>query len=287
MDASASEIRAWARANGHAVNDKGGIPGAVREAYSAAHNGGPAPGPDYPPGMTDDDFETAEAEIPDDDDMREVPPRPVSPKVTPRSTAQSLTGRFKRGSTSGKRKTRPKHPRVSTADLIGSAWRIGAKVLQPLPPLYRVVRLQSEIAGPMLDGQVKGTFVDPVLQVLARHYQAGETMGALLGPNMGIAAAMWHQTQCAKQGVEPNPVIMQACEEVTRYGLKSMMHLGGEAMAARIAAEREEEEKYGATVDMLLEWIMSPPADRETEEANMAAAAAAFAGQPVPEPAAV
>ncbi len=34
--ASASEIRAWARANGHVVRDRGTIPAAIREAFEAA-----------------------------------------------------------------------------------------------------------------------------------------------------------------------------------------------------------------------------------------------------------
>jgi len=34
--ASASQIRAWARANGHVVSDRGAIPAAVRAAFEAA-----------------------------------------------------------------------------------------------------------------------------------------------------------------------------------------------------------------------------------------------------------
>lgn len=35
--ASPAEIRAWARDNGHDVPERGRIPGAIREAYDAAH----------------------------------------------------------------------------------------------------------------------------------------------------------------------------------------------------------------------------------------------------------
>lgn len=34
---SASEVREWARANGHQVSDRGRVPAAVMEAYRAAH----------------------------------------------------------------------------------------------------------------------------------------------------------------------------------------------------------------------------------------------------------
>ncbi|SFT21255.1 Lsr2 family protein [Streptomyces sp. ok210] len=34
---SAAEIRAWARENGHQVNDRGRVPASTREAYQKAH----------------------------------------------------------------------------------------------------------------------------------------------------------------------------------------------------------------------------------------------------------
>lgn len=282
MAASDSQIRAWAHETGHPVSDRGRVAQDARDAYNAAHNG--TPPPDYPPGMTDTDFDAAEADPPDELDditMAEAVPRQPSPKAgTSRLTSRLLGGRSKRGKSSGKRKATP---RVSTADLIGSAWRMGAKLV-PVLPLQRTLSLQSEIAGPMIDGQVKGTIVDPVLQVLARHYQAGEVIGALAGPNLGIGAAMYHQVQCAKQEIDPNPLVLQACAEVTRYGLKAMMRLGGDAFAARLAQEKEDEERYGASVDMILAWIMSPPADPATEEENAAKMADVFAGQAPPGP---
>jgi len=282
MDASDSEIRAWARERDMPVNTKGAVSKAVREAYSAAHNGGPVPGPDYPEGMTDADFDLAEAVIPDDD-MAEVPPLPVAaPKATSRMTPSKLSARFRRGRPSGKRKTKPKHPRVSTADLIGSGWRIAAKVAQPLPPMYRTLRLQSVIAGPLIDDAVKGTMVDPILQPLARLSRAGETVSALVAPNLAIGAMAYHLHQTSG---EPNPVVMQACQEMLRYGLMAMMRVGGDAFAQQLAKDRADEQQYGTSVDELMAMILADLADPATEEANIAAMAARFAGQPEPEPA--
>jgi len=280
MDASDSEIRAWARERDMPVNTKGAVSKAVREAYSAAHNGGPVPGPDYPEGMTDADFDLAEAVIPDDD-MAEVPPLPVAaPKATSRMTPSRLSGAFRRGKTSGKRKTKPKHPRVSTADLIGSGWRIAAKVAQPLPPMYRTLRLQSVIAGPLIDDAVKGTMVDPILQPLARLSRAGETVSALVAPNLAIGAMAYHLHQTSG---EPNPVVMQACQEMLRYGLMAMMRVGGDAFAQQLAKDKADEQQYGTSVDELMAMILADLADPATEEANIAAMAARFAGQPEPE----
>lgn len=287
--ASDAEVRAWARETGWAAPDgrpvsvKGAVGQAARDAYSAAHNGGGS-GPDYPDGMTGDDFDLAQADEPDDDGyLAETPPARVRPKASSRTTPQTLSSRFRRGKGSGARKA--KQPRVSTADLIGSAWRIGAKLAQPLPPLYRVVRLQSVIAGPLLDDAVKGTAADTVLQPLARLSRVSETASALLLPDLAIGAATYHQMQAAKAGQDPSPVVMQACEEMLRHGLIAMMRVGGDAFAAQLAKDRDDEQRYGGDVDAIMAFIMAAPADPATEEANIASMAARFAGQPEPEPA--
>ena len=292
MDASDAEVRAWARSQGREVSDKGKVGQALRSDYSAAHNGHGAPG-DYPPGMTDADFGLAEAitpdDGPDDPEFAETAPRQVSPKG-PRAVT-TLTGRLRRGGGKGSRSRKPssrgsKRPRVSTSDLIGSAWRIAAKLAAPVPPMYRTLRLQSVIAGPLIDDAVSGTIADRVLQPLARMSRTGETTAALLAPNVAIGMAAWCQVQAAKTGTAPSPVIMQGCQEMLRYGLIAMMRVGGDAFAAQLAREKDDEQKYGASVDLIMEWIMSEPADPAAEEANIARMAARFAGQPEPEPAA-
>ena len=285
MPADDATIRAWAQDNGVQVSSKGRVAQATRDAYTAAHNGGDAgPGPDYPPGMTDADFDTATADEPDEF-PDEVAPRPVGPKASPVTIPRSLRNRLKRGTSSGKRKTKPKQPRVSTADLIGSAWRIGAKLAQPIPPMYRTLRLQSVIAGPLCDDAVKGTVIDPFLQPLARLTRAGETVSALVAPNVAIGIMAWHAQHAAAQGQEPNPVVMQASAEMLRHGLLAMMRVGGDAFAAQLAAEQADEERFGGSVDAIMAWIMAPPADPATEEANIARMASMFAGEePAPQP---
>jgi hypothetical protein len=283
--ASDSEIRAWAHEHGIKVSSKGRVPEAVRGAHRAAHNGEPAAAADYPDGMTDDDF-LAEADPPPfDEDMAETPPRPVTPKAGSSPTLTRLNAAFKRGKTSARPKAKAKgKPRVSTADLIGSAWRIGAKIAQPLPPMYRTLRLQSVIAGPLLDDAVKGTMVDPFLQPLARLSRAGETVSALVAPNLAIGAMAYHLQQT---NGEPNPIVMQACQEMLRHGLMAMMRVGGDAFAAQLAKDQDDEQRYGADIEQIMAWILAEPADPATEEANIARVAARFAGQPEPEPAAM
>ena len=280
MDGSDADVRAWARATDRTVSSKGAVSQALRDEYRAAHNGEPLPGPDYPPGMSNDDFDLAEAVIPDDDGMAEARPGP-RPKASSRS--KSLRERFKPGSSSGKPTKRgaKAKPRVSTAELIGSGWRIAAKVAQPLPPMYRTLRLQSVIAGPLIDDAVKGTMIDPFLQPLARLSRAGETVSALIAPNLAIGAMAYHLNQTEGN---PNPVVMQACQEMLRHGLMAMMRVGGEAFAEQLAKERDDQERFGGDVDMIMAFILADPSDPAEEEANIAAMAARFAGQPEPAP---
>jgi hypothetical protein len=283
MNADDSTIRAWAQVTGRDVAAKGRVSRELRDEYSAAHNGTP---PGYPDGMTDDDFGLAAADDAgdfDDPEMSDPEPRPVRPKAASRTTGRGLRGRLKRGTSSGKPKRKPA-PRVSTAELVGSAVRIGAKLAQPIPPLYRVVRLQSVIAGPLVDDAVRGTLIDPILQPLARMSRAGQTFSALVLPDAAIAAMAYHQVQAAKAGTDPNPLVMQACAETLRHGLIAMMRIGGDAFAAQLAREREDQELYGADIDRLMAWIMTPPADPGTEEENIAKMAAWFAGEREPEP---
>ena len=286
MAADDATIRAWAQDNGIEVSSKGRVAQATRDQYSAAHNGETGPGPDYPPGMTDADFETATAAEPDADDFPdEIAPRPVGPKASSVTIPRPLRNRFRRGKPSGKPKTKPKKPRKSTASLIGSAWRISAKIAQPIPPLYRTLRLQSVIAGPLADDAIKGTIIDPLLQPLAAAAEAGETITALVAPNLAIGVMAWHAQHSAARGQEANPVVMQACAELLRHGLLAMMRVGGDAFAAQLAAEKEDEERFGGSVDAIMAWIMAPPADPATEEANIARMASVFAGEePAPQP---
>lgn len=164
---------------------------------------------------------------------------------------------------------------------------MATKVAQPLPPLYRTLRLQSVIVGPLADDAIKGTAVDRILQPIARLTEAGQTATALLAPNMAIAAMAFHGAQSANAGHEPNPVVMQGCVEMLRYGLMAMIRVGGDAFTAELDRERGEEERYGATVDALVAYIMAPPADPADEDAAAARMAYMMGGQPVPDGAAM
>ena len=272
--ANANEVREWAATEGYQVGAKGRIPGNVQDAYDAAHPGsnGAATGPDYP----DDDFDSlfpgaeSHGEAPDlpppPDDTTETPPR------RPRGSSKAKTARpsWLPGSRKRTGRKKPAHPRVSTEDLLGAVWRGGAKLLTPLPPLQRTLRMQAPVAGMLLDDVVKDSIIDPVLQPLARLAAQGKTVQALVGPPAFVSAIMAHQIQRASMDPpqQPNPMFMAVATEGLRSSLMAWMDVAGPKFEQAMQREQEFEAKYGSSVDDMIAMIFAaPPAD---EEAMMA-----------------
>lgn len=267
--ATAAEIRDWARTAGYAVPARGALTGQVRDAYDAAHpgtNGATAPVPDYP----DDDFDTnfpdpiADIGI-DLGDTGETAPRRPRPKG--KSGGFSLFNRGKK-----KPGAKKKTPRVSTEDLLGAVWRGGAKLLTPLPPLQRTLRMQAPVAGMLLDDVVRDTVIDPLLQPLARLAAQGKTVQALVGPPAFVSAIMAHQVQRASMDPpqKPHPFFMAVAGEGLRSSLMAWMDVAGPKFEIALEREREFEEKYGANVDAMIAFIFSPPVNPADTDAVLA-----------------
>jgi hypothetical protein len=275
--ATAEQVREWARETGRAVADKGKLSPRLRADYEQAHSGNGAgpPAADYPAGMSDADFDVADAaEPPDSDDTGETRPRPL-----PKPRSRTVSGLFQRGGAKSRKRPGKAGPRTSTAELFGSGLRIVAKLAEPMPPMYRTLRLESVIGGQLLDDAVKGTVVDRILQPIARMTEAGQVAAALVLPPAGIGAMAVHVQTAARQGREPNPVVMQTCAEMTRHGFLALMKVGGERFAEQLARERDDEERYGASVDAIMAWVMAPPADAGEEEATLRRMASFLAGE--------
>ena len=175
---------------------------------------------------------------------------------------------------SGKKKTphKKKQPRVSTEDLLGALWRGGAKLLTPLPPLQRTLRMQAPVAGMLLDDVVRDTVVDPLLQPLARIAAQGKTVQALVGPPAFVSAIMAHAAQRAALDPpqEPNAVFMAIATEGLRSSLMAWMDVAGPKFEIALEREREFEEKYGQKVDDMIAFIFGPPVNPSDEMAVMA-----------------
>jgi hypothetical protein len=266
--ATATDVRNWLKAEGQPVNVKGSIPSWGADAWNDAHpddpygtvgsNGNGAAAPDYPDGMTDDDFETADAIIPPDE------PGTGETKPARRKPAAKASPwkRFQRGQAKGKKK--PKHPRVPVDDLICSAWRIMARVARPMPPVQRVLRVQAPVAGVLLEDVVRDTLADRIMQPVARFQAGGKTAVALAGPPMLVMAISMHAAQQAQQGKPPNALFMETAGEMLRESLMIWMDVAGPKFEQAMSREREFEEKYGRNVDEFIGWLFSaPPADEE------------------------
>jgi hypothetical protein len=274
-----TDIREWARTEGYEIGVKGRIPGLIQQAYDAAHPSGNgstgSTGPDYP----DDDFDAA---FPG-------PEPPYAGLEEPGGTGDTGETRPRppRGGKGGKKGTRPswlpgggggkkrpgkKQPRVSTEDLLGALWRGGAKLLSPVPPLQRTLRMQAPVAGMLLDDVVKDSIVDPVLQPLARLAAQGKTVQALVGPPAFVTAIMAHQIQRANLDPpqEPHPLFMAVATEGLRTSLMAWMEVAGPKFEVALSREQEFESKYGQPVDDMIAFIFSAPVNPADVEAVMA-----------------
>jgi hypothetical protein len=271
--ATATDVRNWLKAEGQPVNVKGSIPSWGADAWNDAHpedpygtvgsNGNGSAAPDYPEGMTDDDFETADAIIPPDEPGGTGETKPARRKPAAKASPWK---RFQRGQAKGKKK--PKHPRVPVDDLICSAWRIMARIA-PGVPLQRVFRVQAPVAGALLEDVVRDTVVDRFMQPVARLQMGGKTAVALAGPPMLVLAITMHVARQAAEGKPPNPLFMQMAGEMLREALLIWMDVAGPKFEQALAREKEFEEKYGRSVDDMVEFIFSaPPATEEAVQAE-------------------
>lgn len=261
----ANDIREWAAAQGYEVNERGRVPARVREAYNAAHpsmNGGP----DYPPGMDEDDFSDAGAPPADAPD----PPEPDTGEAKPKpATGKPAGGRWRFGGGKGKRGTRAKAkaPRVPVEDLLASGWRLASRIAKPIPPLQRTLRVQAPVAGVLLEDSVRGTAVDVLLQPIARLQNQGKSAAALFGPPVIVTAISVHVSRQAMAGEAPNPVFMAAAHEMLREAMMLWAEVAGPRFDQAMAREHDFEEKYGQSVDDQIAFIFSMPANEADPDA--------------------
>ena len=279
--ASMHEVREWASANGYAVGAKGRMPGHIQDAYDAAHPGGNGaagldpstnPYPDYP----DDDFESlfpgAESNAPGPDDPGGTGDTGETRPKRPRTAKKGSRPSWMPGGGGKKKPAGKKQPRVSTEDLLGAVWRGGAKLLTPLPPLQRTLRMQAPVAGMLMDDVVRDSIIDPMLQPLARLAAQGKTVQALIGPPAFVSAIMAHQIQRASMDPpqDPHPLFMAVATEGLRSSLMAWMDVAGPKFEVALAREQQFEEQYGTKVDDMIAFIFSMPVNPQDQAAVLA-----------------
>jgi hypothetical protein len=240
---SDADIRAWAEANGRAVGARGGISKALRDDYETAQlEAALSDGP------SDADFGDVAEPGPPPADVTERKPRTI-PAPRTRRGARDWLGRPRKAKPKGKAR-----PRVPVDDLIAGVWRAAAGFARPLPATSRLLKMQAPVAGAVLEDAVKGTFVDTVLQPVARAGQTGEAFAVLVLPPVLVAA------------IELDPGRMPFLLPPLRELMLRWAHVAGPKMAAALAREREFEEQFGEDVDGLLAMLFEGM-DAAAEEA--------------------
>jgi hypothetical protein len=238
---SDAEIRDWARERGEDVTERGPIPKALRARYELAHGFNEADGP------TDADFDVTEPGPPPAD-ITETRPRAVA---TPRKTAGWFGRGKQKGKPAGKRKAR-----VPLDDTIAFAWRLLGAVAKPLPATSRLLKIQADAAGRILEPALKDTLADRILQPFARVSHTSEAVAVLVVPPAVITA------------MQLNPQTIPFLMPVLRESLMRMVKVAGPAMAEGMRAEREFEAEFGGTVDDLIALLLSDliPAEGQSPE---------------------
>lgn len=137
-------------------------------------------------------------------------------------------------------------------------------------PLERVLKVQSPVAGALMEDAVAGSMLDGLLQPIARVMGQGKVVAALAGPPILVTAGTLHMQRAAAEGKPPNPVVMGVIYEGLRETLMVWMDVAGPKFEAALAREREFEARYGADVDGFIQFLFSPPADPADAEAMRA-----------------
>jgi len=260
--ATAAEVKA-----AYGVTARGRPGRQIVEAWNAEHPDdlyGEA-APRGAPAGPDDVIDDIDGLFPGDmGDTGEQPPGRVRNRGGARKPASGFAGLFGKAGKGGK-----KPGRVSTEGLIAGAWRTAAKLLAPLPPLQRTLRIQAPVAGILLEPAVKDTIADALLQPFARLATAGRTLNALAGPPLWVTAISVHAQQRAQLDPpqDPHPLFMSMAEEGLRSSLLAWCEVSGPAFTKALQREAEFEEKYGGTVDDMMRFIFAPPVNPADEAA--------------------
>src|SRR6516162_1807621 len=149
------------------------------------------PGDDYDQGVSAADFDEVSVadEPPSSPAAGQVEQPPRRPSRGRGRGRRSLADRVRAASSSGKGKAKPKHhPRVRVDGLISRGWEfLGSAAMRVDPPLGRCLAMQAPVAGLVLEGVVKGTFVDRGLQPIARAEDKAEKVASIVLPPLIVA----------------------------------------------------------------------------------------------------
>lgn len=200
--------------------------------------------------------------------------RPTRPRARPRSRRGGGAGLRDRlwGSESQKRSQnrkppRPRRDRMPVDKLCASFWRGAGKAAAYISmPLSRTIDLQAPFAGVVLEDTVRGTFVDTLLQPVARSADRGRNVVGLFGPPMIVMALE------AAKGLPEDQRQMRAAFllPMLEESLIVCHKIAGER-AAEVAERAEEDAPLRQAVRMEIAMIFAGPPSATPEGADQAA----------------
>lgn len=248
------------------------------EAIAAAAVTGAADPPGGSGARTPDgDGGTADATPPLDGET--VPPadaerRPTRPRARPRSRgrgggAAQLRSRLwgDGGRSKARRPARPRRERMPVDKLCASIWRGAGKAAAYVSmPLSRTIDLQAPFAGVVLEDTVRDTFVDTLMQPVARSADKGRNLVGLFGPPMIVMALEAAKGLPEDQRNMRAAFLLPALEE----SLMVCHKIAGER-AAQVAERAEEDEPLRQAVRMEIAMIFAGPPSATPEGADQAA----------------
>lgn len=251
--ASSQDIRRWAAENGYDLAPKGPPTKLVREAYQQAHDAATSDDTTTPvdvegqaeqPPTDSDPYPQVSADQPTD-----APP-PTSdterPPVLRRPTWRDRLRGGKSPAVPGQR-----HPRASQEKLIGGVWTLLGKWLekQGVVPTGRLLRMQAPVVGAVVDGQLRGTKVDTVLQPVARFVNKGSAIGSL------IALPVMVQVVCMSE--DPQGTYLDLEDEMIDAMYDYLEIAGPELEKRRKRIERRVRQSGGEDARALLATIFA------------------------------
>lgn len=189
--------------------------------------------------------------VPDEDEgsrVSERAPRIPSPIA---SKVRDLAGRAREPR---KNAAKPRQPRVSIDKLIGHAWQMLAQMAQPINlPVARVLDMQAPVAGLVLEGVVKDTIIDRILQPIARVEAGGEIVFALMGPPI-LVGVLTQKPQLA-------PLLVPILKE----SLRTWIDVAGPQLEEVAKRDQKFQEQYGQKIDDMIALIFLPTEEPDTE----------------------
>lgn len=197
--------------------------------------------------------------VPDEEEgskLREVPPQVPRPSL--KQGVGKAIQRLRETPTKTRPRTpKPNRPRSSVEKLIGTAWQMLAQVAQPINlPVARVLDMQAPVAGMILEDAVKNTVVDRILQPIARVEAGGEVAFALMGPPLIVGA------------LTARPAMAPVLVPMLRASLRTWIDVAGPKLEAVEKKEAEFEERYGARIDTMIQYFLSPPPEPDINAAG-------------------